>query len=83
MYNLCSGRDWIIQDILDFLVGQARVRGITVREDRGRLRPSDVPVLRGDASKARAAVGWCPEIPFEQTLRDILDYWRGRVERAP
>lgn len=83
VYNLCSGRDWIIQDILDFLLGQARVRGITVREDRGRLRPSDVPVLRGDASKAQAAVGWRPEIPFEQTLRDILDYWRGRVERAP
>jgi nucleoside-diphosphate-sugar epimerase len=38
-----------------------------------------MPVLRGDATKAREAVGWQPEIPFEQTLRDILAHWRGRV----
>jgi GDP-4-dehydro-6-deoxy-D-mannose reductase len=79
VYNLCSGRDWVIQDILDFLLGEARVSGITVREDPARLRPSDVPVLRGDAGRARQAVGWRPEIPFEQTLRDILEYWRHRV----
>src|SRR6266540_2325077 len=80
VYNLCSGRAWVIQDILDFLLAQARVQGISVREDPARLRPSDVPVLRGDATKALTAVGWRPEIPFEHTLRDILDYWRGRVE---
>jgi GDP-4-dehydro-6-deoxy-D-mannose reductase len=79
VYNLCSGRAWVIQEILDFLLGESRVRGITVREEPARLRPSDVPVLRGDASKARQAVGWQPEIPFEQTLRDILEYWRARV----
>lgn len=82
VYNLCSGRAWRIQDILDFLLGEARVAGITVREDRARLRPSDVPVLLGDATRARKAVGWEPRIPFEQTLRDILAYWRGRVERG-
>ncbi len=82
VYNLCSGRAWVIQDILDFLLAQARVQGISVREDPARLRPSDVPVLRGDATKALTAVGWRPEIPFEHTLRDILDYWRGRVERV-
>jgi GDP-4-dehydro-6-deoxy-D-mannose reductase len=79
VYNLCSGRAWVIQEILDFLLGEARVRGITVREETTRLRPSDVPVLRGDATKACQAVGWRPEIPFEQTLRDILEYWRSRV----
>src|SRR5262249_56385196 len=76
VYNLCSGRAWVIQDILDFLLGEARVNGIGVQEDPARLRPSDVPVLRGDATKALGAVGWRPTIPFEQTLRDILDYWR-------
>jgi GDP-4-dehydro-6-deoxy-D-mannose reductase len=82
VYNLCSGRAWVIQDILDFLLGEARTKGITVREERARLRPSDVPVLLGDATKARKAVGWRLEIPFEQTLRDILAYWRDRVERG-
>ncbi len=79
VYNLCSGRAWVIQDILDFLLGEARVQGITVREDPARLRPTDMPVLRGDATKVREAVGWAPEIPFEQTLRDLLAYWRDRV----
>ena len=79
VYNLCSGRAWVIQEILDFLLGEARVPGITVREEAARLRPSDVPVLRGDTTKAQAAVDWRPEIPFEQTLRDLLDYWRQRV----
>ena len=79
VYNLCSGRAWVIQEILDFLLGEARVRGITVREDPARLRPSDVPVLRGDAARILAGVGWRPEIPFEDTLRDILEYWRRRV----
>ena len=82
VYNLCSGRAWVIQDILDFLLGEARVNGIGVQEDPARLRPSDVPVLRGDATKALGAVGWRPTIPFEQTLRDILDYWRARLARA-
>jgi len=79
VFNLCSGRAWVIQEILDFLLGEARVPGITVREEPARMRPSDVPVLRGDATKARQTVGWEPEIPFEQTLRDILEYWRQRV----
>ena len=79
VYNLCSGRAWVIQEILDFLLAEARVPGITVREEPARLRPSDVPVLRGDATKVGDAVGWRPEIPFEQTLRDILEYWRARV----
>jgi len=82
VYNLCSGRAWVIQGILDFLLAEARVQGISIQEDPARLRPSDVPVLRGDATKVLTAVGWRPEIPFEQTLRDILDYWRGRMDRV-
>jgi GDP-D-mannose dehydratase len=82
VYNLCSGRAWAVHEILDFLLGEAHVRGITIQEDPARLRPSDVPVLVGDAGKIRAAVGWTPSIPFEQTLRDLLGYWRERVGRS-
>lgn len=80
VYNLASGRAWAIENILHFLLGEARVRHIEVREDPARLRPSDVPMLVGDATKARKAVGWEPSIPFEQTLRDILDSWRSRLK---
>ena len=43
------------------------------------MRPSDIPVMQGDAAKFRACTGWQPEIPFEQTLKDLLDYWRARA----
>src|SRR5712691_7702707 len=79
VYNLCTGRAWSIQDVLDFMLAKSRVRGITTKEDPARLRPSDVPVLLGDASKIQKAVGWRPEIPFEKTLDDTLEYWRQRV----
>ncbi|MGH7388965.1 MAG: GDP-mannose 4,6-dehydratase [Candidatus Rokuibacteriota bacterium] len=81
-YNVCSGRAWRMRDVLGFLLDEARVRPIQVREDPDRLRPSDAPALVGDGTKIATAVGWRPEIPFEQTLRDVLDYWRERVPRT-
>ena len=77
VYNICSGRAWRIREVLDLLLGMTPAK-IDVRQDPARLRPSDVPVLLGDASKFRKATGWEPSIPFEQTLRDMLDYWRAR-----
>ncbi|MEK7315983.1 MAG: GDP-mannose 4,6-dehydratase, partial [Candidatus Eisenbacteria bacterium] len=76
-YNLCSGKDWVIKDMLDYLLAMSKVK-IKVVEDPTRLRPSDVPVLLGDASKFKKATGWEPVIPFEQTLKDMLAYWRER-----
>ncbi len=81
VYNLCSGRGWAIQEILDFLLGESINTSIRVREDPARLRPSDVPVLIGDCSRLNA-LGWKPRIPFEQTLRDLLGYWRERARRG-
>jgi GDP-4-dehydro-6-deoxy-D-mannose reductase len=81
VYNLCSGKAWSIQAVLDLLLAESRVRNIEIREDPARLRLSDVPTLVGDAGKIRRAVGWQPEIPFERTLRDVLAYWRERVAR--
>jgi GDP-4-dehydro-6-deoxy-D-mannose reductase len=79
VYNLCSGRSWAIQQVLDFLLEQSTVKGITVKTDPTRLRPSDVMILEGDPSKIEKAVGWKVEIPFERTLRDLLGYWRQRT----
>jgi GDP-4-dehydro-6-deoxy-D-mannose reductase len=78
VYNVCSGRDVSIQDLADQLVALAR-RPITLAPDPALLRPVDLPVLRGDASKLRAATGWTPEIPMEQTLVDLLDDMRSRI----
>ncbi len=82
VYNLCSRRSWSIQQVLDYLLEQSRVKGIAVRVDPERLRPSDVMILEGDPSKIEKAVGWKVAIPFEQTLKDLLEYWRERVRPA-
>jgi GDP-4-dehydro-6-deoxy-D-mannose reductase len=79
VYNLCAGRSWAIQQVLDLLLGQSRAKGIIVETDPERLRPSDVMILEGDPSKMRAATGWAAQIPFEQTLKDLLAYWRQRT----
>jgi GDP-4-dehydro-6-deoxy-D-mannose reductase len=48
--------------------------------DPERLRPVDVPVLLGDNSKIRRDTGWTPEIPLEQTLADVLAWWRDHLD---
>lgn len=75
VYNICSGKAWTIQALLDHLLGLTKVK-IEVKQDPARLRPSDVPILLGDNSKFVKATGWQPTIPFEQTLADMLEYWR-------
>ena len=80
VYNVCSNRAFAIREVLDILISNARVK-IAVEPDPSRMRPSDVPVLLGDNSKFRQRTGWKPEIPFEQTLRDLLDYWRANAAR--
>ncbi len=79
VYNLCTGKDLSIQQVLDELIRMSEV-AVEVREDPERLRPSDVPVLLGDCSKFHKATGWKPTIPYERTLRDMLDYWRAEID---
>jgi GDP-4-dehydro-6-deoxy-D-mannose reductase len=75
VYNICSGKAYAISELLDLLLSYSTVK-VKVEVDPARLRPSDVPNLLGDNSKFVAETGWKPTIPFEQTLRDLLDYWR-------
>jgi GDP-4-dehydro-6-deoxy-D-mannose reductase len=76
-YNICSGKAWRIRQVLDFLLSLAKMK-IEVKQDPTRLRPSDVPVLLGDATKFIKVTRWQPTIPFERTLADMLEYWRER-----
>src|SRR5262249_13242219 len=77
-YNICSGRGYPIRSVLDILLSQSTTR-VEVREDPDRLRPSDVEILLGDCTRFQRTTGWQPTIPFEVTLKDLLDYWRDRV----
>jgi GDP-4-dehydro-6-deoxy-D-mannose reductase len=77
VYNICQEKCWSIQEMLDELLTLTTTK-IRVETDKARLRPSDVMLLLGDCSKFRNDTGWKPQIPFRQTLRDTLDYWRSR-----
>lgn len=78
VFNVASGIPRSIRSILDQLVALSTTE-ITVQEDPERLRPSDVPVLTGNAGKLTRSTGWEPHIPIEQSLADTLDFWRERI----
>jgi GDP-4-dehydro-6-deoxy-D-mannose reductase len=81
VYNIATGSGITIRKMLDMLIERAKVE-VRVETDPARLRPSDVEILIGDSSKFRADTGWEPQIPFEKTLGDLLDYHRERVARG-
>ncbi len=78
-YNVCSGKGYKIKEVLDMLL-KITDKDIKIEEDPERMRPSDVPTLVGDNSKFRKKTGWEPEIAFEITLKDLLDYWRNYIK---
>lgn len=78
VYNVGSGKSYQISEILDKLLGFARVP-ITVKTDDALLRPGDIPELVCDNTKIKEATGWEPKISLDQTLADTLDYWRNIV----
>jgi GDP-4-dehydro-6-deoxy-D-mannose reductase len=79
VYNVCSGKATKIKEVLDRLVAMSRVP-VTIRVDKSRYRPNDNPLLLGDGSRLEKETGWMPAIPLDQTLADLLNYWRKRVE---
>ncbi|HET9228071.1 MAG TPA: GDP-mannose 4,6-dehydratase [Thermoanaerobaculia bacterium] len=80
VYNIATGNGIVIREMLNRLIELSNVE-VKIETDPERLRPSDVEILIGDASKFKADTGWEPQIPFDQTLRDLLDYWRTTLRR--
>lgn len=78
VYNIGSGHAYTIKEMLDLLLmaTEAKVR---IVQESARFRPSDVRILWADCTKFQTQTGWKPEIPFQKTLSDLLDYWRARV----
>jgi len=81
-YNVCSGTSHRIGDLLERLRALAGVK-VDVRVDPARLRPVDMPDLRGSAGKLAGHTGWEPTVPIEDTLRALLDDWRERLAPRP
>lgn len=74
-YNIGSGHAVGIGDVLEIILEKCAVP-VQVKVDRQKLRPADMPVMEADISKMREITGWIPEIRLEQTIQEMMDYWR-------
>jgi GDP-4-dehydro-6-deoxy-D-mannose reductase len=81
VYNVASGVGHSLRDLLELMLSLS-AREIEVVEDPALFRPSDIPILVGDATKFRELTGWRPTVEMKETLRRLLDYWRGKWEVA-
>lgn len=77
IYNLCSGQGFKMKDVLRKILKISGHEGLDYIQDPARMRPTDDPVFIGDNTRLRA-LGWEPKISLDQTIRDMLDYWRNR-----
>ncbi|MCK4607726.1 MAG: GDP-mannose 4,6-dehydratase [candidate division Zixibacteria bacterium] len=78
VYQLCSGRAVTIQTVLNSLL-RLSSRNIKVRVDRSRLRKIDIPIQRGDNSRAVQELGYHARYKLRTTLKDTLDFWRKKT----
>jgi GDP-4-dehydro-6-deoxy-D-mannose reductase len=79
VYNICSEKTRRIQEVLDMVLDMSKVKNIKVKKDPKRMRPSDVEILLGDCTKFKEQTGWKTTIPFEQTMKDLLEWWRNEI----
>jgi GDP-4-dehydro-6-deoxy-D-mannose reductase len=76
-YNICSGTSRSAADILAALAQESPL-DVKQETDPARLRKNEVMEIRGSHDKLTSVTGWQPELPFAQTIRDTLDWWRSR-----
>ena len=80
-YNIGGSHSCTVGEILETLLSFSNDKDrINVETDPTRLRPVDADLQVPDTTKFRQHTGWSPLIPFEQTIHDLLQYWRGRVQ---
>jgi len=82
VYNIGGDITMTIREMLELLLGMTNYQGkIETRVDPALIRPADVTLQIPSSDKFKAATGWKPEIPYKQTLLDMLNYWRQELAR--
>lgn len=75
VYNISSGTSITIEQMLKTLLAHTAIH-VEIHVDTQRLRPSDVEIVLGESALFRSKTGWAPEISFQQSMEDLLNYWR-------
>ena len=81
IYNIGGNFTCSVRDMLNHLLSLSRVKNIKIKIDKDRIRPIDADLQVPDTSKFFNHTKWKPQIPFKKTMKDLLEYWRGRVKK--
>jgi len=82
VYNIGGNRTMKVGEMLDYLISiSTKKKAIKVKVEPSLLRPSDVTLQIPSIEKFVKTTGWQPEIPFEKTMKDLLDYWRQTLKQ--
>jgi len=79
-YNIGGEYTCTVEDTLYHLVRLSTVSNIQIIVDQERLRPIDADLQLPDTSKFKSHTGWKPEISYETTMLDLLNYWRDKIK---
>lgn len=79
-YNIGGSYSCTVGEMLNYLISISTRKDIRVETEEGRIRPLDADLQVPDTTKFRRHTGWEPQIPFEKTMQDLLDYWREKIQ---
>ena len=80
-YNIGGSYTCSVRDMLGYLISLSIEKNIKIEIDPDRLRPIDADLQVPDTSKFKEHTGWEPQISFEKTMKDLLDYWRDQISQ--
>jgi GDPmannose 4,6-dehydratase len=81
-YNIGGNHTCKVSDTLEYLINKSTVKNIEVIVDQSRLRPIDANLQVPNTTKFENHTGWSPQIKFNQTMDDLLEYWRDRIKNG-
>jgi GDPmannose 4,6-dehydratase len=82
-FNIGGTHSCTVHEMLEHLLSLSLDKEIVIEVDQDRLRPIDADLQIPDTSYFRSITGWAPAITFDETMRDLLSYWRERVLKSP
>ena len=81
-YNIGGNYSCSVKEILQYLIKISNIKNAKIKIDKNRLRPIDADLQLPDTSKFRKHTGWRPQIKFEKTMYDLLNYWRSKLKHG-
>jgi len=77
IYNICSGKGFTLDEILNRLMSKIEI-DLQIQNDAQLIRPNDNEIIIGSFEKLHNELGWSPVISLDQSLDDIIQFWRNK-----